>query len=152
MYFVQEYLQPVKSDHPETTVTIVASHGNLLTSFDYIIHYFVHQEHAFDSFGRFNFPVSTGLTHGEILLYLITGSELIQRIASFQQKEIPITINHAQLARDYHYQWASILKCKVSYFSENYRVLFVGYLDFLGPACAGKCQRLYTTGNIKKCL
>ncbi|CAF0888301.1 unnamed protein product [Adineta ricciae] len=119
MYFVSEYLQPVKSDRPETTITIVASHGNLLTSFDYIIHNFVHEGHPPHTFGQFQFPVSTGLTHGETLLYLITGNELIQRIAFFQQNEIPITINHAQLGRDYYYQWAALFQCKIQHAIDN---------------------------------
>jgi hypothetical protein len=114
MYFVREYLQPIKSSRRENTVTIIASHGNLLTSFDWIINHFIKENLPHDSFGQFPLPVGTGLLHAEALLYHTLGGEPVKFTENFLQWEIPKTINHAQLKKDFYYEWAAVHRCRVS--------------------------------------
>ncbi|UJR37133.1 hypothetical protein I4U23_029837 [Adineta vaga] len=119
MYFVREYLQPIKSDEREHTITIIASHGNLLTSFSYIINNFIHENQPYNTFHHFNFPISTGVTHAGILYYKTYGSEPITQRSYMRQDEIPITVNHAQLGRDWLYEWAAQHQCRSNYGLDN---------------------------------
>ena len=42
------------------------------------------------------------------------GAEPIRFRQSFTMSEIPITVNHAQLRKDFYYEWAAVDKCRVS--------------------------------------
>jgi len=114
LYFVREYLQPIKSRKREHTVTIIASHGNLLTSFDYIIRQFISKNESPEKFSSFHLPTGTGLAHAQTLLYRTVGARAIYFKSSFLMDEIPITVNHAQLRRDFYYEWAAMHQCRVS--------------------------------------
>ncbi len=114
LYFVREYLQPIKSDRREHTITIIASHGNLLTTFDHIISHFINRNHPYETFATFPLSVGTGLSHAETLLYRTMGTEPIRFRQSFSMNEIPVTVNHAQLRKDFYYEWAAVHQCRVS--------------------------------------
>jgi hypothetical protein len=114
LYFVREYLQPVKSTKREHTITIVASHGNLLTTFDYIIRNFVNRNENLETFQSLRLPAGTGLSHAQTLFYRSIGPEPIDFINTFIMNEIPVTVNHAQIRRDFYYEWAAVHQCKVN--------------------------------------
>lgn len=114
LYFVREYLQPIKSDRPEHSITIVSTHGNLLTSFDHIIRGFVNRFHNLETLASFDLPQSTGVLHAHVLLYRSVGSRPINLLNMYSMKEIPITINHAEVQREIYYHWAAVHRCRVS--------------------------------------
>ena len=114
LYFVREYLQPIKTKRREHTITIIASHGNLLTTFDYIIQRFIDRNEPPESFPSFALPMGVGLLHAQTLLYRATGARPLFFKQGFVMDEIPITVNHAQLKKDFYYQWAAVHQCKVS--------------------------------------
>ncbi len=114
LYFAREYLQPIKSKQREHTITIIASHGNLLTSFDYIIKQFIAKREDPETFASFSLPTGVALTHAETLVYRTVGAQPIYFKGSFIMNEIPVTINHAQLRRDFYYEWAAMHQCRVS--------------------------------------
>lgn len=114
LYFVREYLQPIKSERREHTITIIAAHGNLLTTFNYIIKQFLARNHQLESFQTFPLPRGVELAHAETLLYRTVGTKPIYFKTSFMMDEIPITVNHAQLRKDFYYEWAAVHKCRVS--------------------------------------
>lgn len=113
LYFVREYLQPIKSRHREHTVTIIASHGNLLTTFDYIIQRFLPRNGLWEQFRSFALPHGVGLLHAQTLMYRTVGTRPITFKDTFVMDEIPITVNHAQLKKDFYYEWAAVHQCQV---------------------------------------
>jgi hypothetical protein len=114
LYFVREYLQPIKSKQREHTITIIASHGNLLTTFDYIIQQFITRGELPDTFASFRLRSGNGLSHAHTLLYRTIGTAPIYFKQGFIMNEIPITVNHAQLRKDFYYAWAAVHRCRVS--------------------------------------
>ena len=88
LYFVREYLQPLKSRTPENTITIIASHGNLLTSFDFIVDSFLRQNVPLESFPKVRLPVGTGILHAQTLQYRSVGSQMIYLVTMFLMNEI----------------------------------------------------------------
>jgi hypothetical protein len=114
LYFVREYLQPIKSNRREHSITIIASHGNLLTTFDYIIRNFISRNERPETFAAFPLPVGVGLSHAETLLYRTIGAEPVHLREMFTMDGIPMTINHAQLRKDFYYEWAAMHQCRVS--------------------------------------
>ena len=113
LYFVREYLQPIKSGRREHTITIIAGHGNLFTAFYYIIRNFINKKRRLESFSRFLIPAGNMLSHGQTLLYRITGAEPVCLKETISLNEIPITVNHAYLRKDLYYEWAVTHQCKV---------------------------------------
>ncbi|CAF1219891.1 unnamed protein product [Adineta steineri] len=130
LYFVREYLQPIKSTKREHTITIIASHGNLLTTFDYIISHFLSQNIPMEAFPTFRLPLGTGMKHAEVSLYRTIGAERVHFRESYSMIQIPITVNHAHLKRDFYYEWASVHKCRSQYGRENMKnYIRAGILD-----------------------
>jgi hypothetical protein len=115
LYFVREYLQPIKSKNRENTITIVASHGNLLTSFDYIIQNVVTRNPKHRDLSTVTLPSGLRLAHAQTLVYRIVGYTPIYFLGSFLVDEIPVTINHAQLRKDFYYAWAAMHRCRVRF-------------------------------------
>lgn len=113
LYFVREYLQPIKSKHREHTVTIIASHGNLLTTFNYIIQRFLPRAELWESFRSFTLPHGVDLLHAQTLIYRTLGTRAIQFKDTFIMHEIPVTVNHAHLTKDFYYEWAAVHQCQV---------------------------------------
>lgn len=114
LYFSREYLQPLKSSQRENTITIIASHGNLLTTFHYIIQEFINGNHPPEHFPKLRLPQGSGLTHAETLLYRSVGARPIHLRDSFIMEEIPKTVNHVQMRSDIYYEWAAVHQCRVS--------------------------------------
>ena len=114
LYFVREYLQPIQSKRREHTITIIASHGNLLTTFDYIIQRFLVRQERLESFASLALPYGVGILHAQTLLYRTVGTKPIYFKETFLMDEIPITVNHAHLRKDFYYEWAAMHQCQVS--------------------------------------
>ena len=114
MYFVKEYLQPIQSEMAQRTITIVAAHGNLLTSFDYIIGSYANRMSQWTQLKAATLPHSTGLLHAEMLQYHSIGAKPLRLERITKMAELPITVNHAMLSRDLYYRWAAEHQCKVS--------------------------------------
>ncbi len=123
LYFVREYLQPIKSKQRENTITIIASHGNILTTFDHIIKQFIARNEPPESFPSFRLSVGLNLAHAETLLYRSIGAQPIYFKHNFIMNEIPITVNHGQLRKDFYYEWAAMHQCRVS--KNNCRILTI---------------------------
>ncbi|CAF0855023.1 unnamed protein product [Rotaria sordida] len=121
LYFVREYLQPIKSQQPEHIITIIASHGNILTAFDHIIKNFIHKKRPPSGFPTFPLPSGTGLAHGDTLHYTSIGVEPLQLQQIIRMNNIPITVNHAHLRKDFYYEWANFHKCRSYHGRSNMR-------------------------------
>ena len=119
LYFVSEYLQPIKSKNRENTITIIASHGNLLTAFDHIIQKVITKTPKQRDLATVKIPPGLRLAHAQTLLYRTIGYTPIYFIESFLMDEIPVTVNHAQLRKDFYYAWAALHRCRVRIFSSR---------------------------------
>ncbi|CAF5117973.1 unnamed protein product, partial [Rotaria magnacalcarata] len=120
-YFVREYLQPPQTDRPEHTVTIIAGHGNLFTTFDHIIKHYFTRRRPLEEFSSFSLPTVTTLSHGQTLLYRTVGTEVPKLVESVAMNEIPITVNHAVLRKDFYYEWAAMHQCRLTHAHEEMR-------------------------------
>ncbi|CAF4478637.1 unnamed protein product [Rotaria socialis] len=120
-YFVREYLQPPQTDRPEHTVTIIAGHGNLFTAFDHIIRRYFARRRPLEEFLSFSLPTVTTLSHGQTLLYRTVGAEIPKLVESVTMNEIPITVNHAVLRKDFYYEWAAMHQCRFTHAQEEMR-------------------------------
>ncbi|CAF4609534.1 unnamed protein product [Rotaria sp. Silwood1] len=121
LYFVREYLQPLKSNQPEHSITIIASHGNILTAFNHIIKNFLLRRRPPATFPTFDLPQGTGLAHGDTLYYSSNGAQPIQLQQIIHMNEIPITVNHAHLRKDFYYEWAAMHQCRSYHGRANMR-------------------------------
>jgi hypothetical protein len=92
----------------------VAAHGNLLTSFDYILGAFVNAKLDPKTFPALDLPHGTGIMHAQTLLYRSIGHQPAELLDMLFVNEIPVTVNHAQLRRDFYFHWAAVHQCRVS--------------------------------------
>ena len=114
LYFVYEYLQPKRSGRYEHYITIIASHGNLLTAFHHIIENVVLRDQSASSLLKLELPKGTSLLHAQVMWYQTIGTRPINLVDKFRMDEIPITVNHAQLTRDEYFYWAREHHCRVT--------------------------------------
>jgi hypothetical protein len=114
MYCVKEYLQPIRSDTAHRTITIIAAHGNLLSSFDHIITNYLNRNHQENTFAELRLPHSTTMAHAQVNMYHSIGVRPIRVERTYRMMQIPITVNHAMLSEDLYYRWASEYQCQVS--------------------------------------
>ena len=114
MYCVKEYLQPIQSENAHRTITIIAAHGNLLSSFDHIITNYLHRNTHGETFADLRLPYSTTMMHAQVTLYHSIGTKPLRVERTYHMAQIPVTINHAMLSADLNFRWASEFRCRVS--------------------------------------